>query len=148
MRIEVRTCIKCGETKEIVQRHKHATNTCGDCQRIAGREYQRAEAIREGRRIGLMGRVPYPLPEGYKTTGNYFKAMSSKTFKCKSRDEWRELMRNRLLNLNEDVLRWIYSHNSDEPIKRQKKIHKDYPDTRGMTWDEYQRGLGDDDVDS
>jgi len=148
MRIEVRTCVKCGETKDIPQKHKHATNVCDDCRREASRHYQKMESIREGRRVGATGRVPYPLSEGYSTTGNYFKSLASKTHKCKKREEWRELMRNRLLNIREDVLKWINAHDGDEPTKKQKKIERDYPDTRGMTWEEYQKGLGDDDVDS
>ncbi len=148
MRIEVRTCVKCGESKEIPQKHKHACNVCMDCQRAASRHYQRLETLKRGGVLGRTGRVPYPLPEPYKTTGNYFKAMSTKTFRCKTREEWRELMRTRLLNLNEDVLKWINAHDGEQPIKRQKKIDRDFPDTRGMTWEEYQRGLGDDDVDS
>jgi hypothetical protein len=148
MRIEVRTCVKCGETKEIPQKHKYACNVCMDCQRAASRHYQRLETLKKGGVLGRTGRVPYPLPEPYKTTGNYFKVMSTKTFRCKTREEWRELMRTRLLNLSEDVLKWINAHDGDTPIKRQKKIDRDFPDTRGMTWEEYQRGLGDDDVDS
>ena len=148
MRIESRTCIKCGEVKDIPQKHKHATNTCVECQREASKHYQREASIREGKRIGFIGRVPYPLSEGHSTTGNYFKSLASKTFKCKTRDEWRELMRNRLLNLSEDVLKWINAHDGDEPIKKQKRIESDYPDTRNITWEEYERGLGDNEVDS
>ncbi len=150
-RVEVRTCVKCGETKEIPQKYKHATNVCIECQRAASRHYQRLESIREGRRLGFTGRVPYPLSEGYSTTGNYFKAMASKTFKTKSREDWRELMRNRLNTTleNDELMRWINSHDGEEQKnKKQKRIETDYPDTRYMTWDEYERGLGDNEVDS
>jgi hypothetical protein len=149
-RVEIRTCIKCGETKEIPQKQKHATNTCIECQRTYSKEYQRAEAIREGRRVGTTGRVPYPLEERYTTTGNKFKLMASKTFRIRDKSEWRQLMRERLdaaLN-NVDLMKWINAHDGDEPIKKQKKIERDYPDTRGITWDEYERGLGEDEVDS
>lgn len=151
MKIEVKTCIKCGEEKEIPQKHKHATNTCTDCQRTASREYQRAEAIREGRRVGTTGRVPYPLRDGFKTTGNLFKGMASKTFKCKTKDEWRGLMRERLDKALEDadLMSWINAHDGDEvKDKKQKRIETDYPDTRYMTWEEYERGLGENEVDS
>ncbi len=77
MRIESRTCIKCGEVKDIPQKHKHATNTCVECQREASKHYQREASIREGKRIGFIGRVPYPLSEGHSTTGNYFKSLAS-----------------------------------------------------------------------
>lgn len=150
MRIEVRTCIKCGEEKEIPQKFKHATNTCLDCQRKWQREYQRAEAKRDGRRVGTTGRVPYPLPEGYKTTGNLFKVMSTKTFRCKTKEEWRALMKERLNAVfeNEELCRWIFAHNKEEQTKKQKRIEKDYPDIRYMTWEEWEKGLGDNEVDS
>lgn len=151
MRIEIRTCIKCGEEKEIPQKFKHATNTCPDCSRKQQREYQRAEAVREGRRVGFTGRVPYPLPDGFKTTGNYFKRLASKTFQCKDKKEWRALMRERLERIyeNEELCKWIFAHNKEEDeIKKVTRIHKDYPDTRYLTWEEYERGLGDNEVDS
>lgn len=149
-RIEIRKCLICEEDKPIPQKHKHATNVCLDCSRTRQREYQRAEAIREGRRVGTTGRIPYPLEEQYTTTGNKFKLMASKTFRTKSKSEWRQLMRERLDAAleNVDLMKWINAHDGDEPIKKQKKIERDYPDTRGMTWDEYERGLGEDDVDS
>ena len=151
LRIESRTCIKCGEVKDIPQRHKHATNTCVDCQRIASREYQRLEAIREGRRVGQTGRVPYPLTDEYKTPNDKFRKIAKYIFKLKDRDEWIAALRNNLDNAfnNTEVMNWINAHNEDnEPIKRQKVIHSDFPDTRNMTWDEFEAGLGEEDVDS
>jgi hypothetical protein len=44
---------------------------------------------------------------------------------------------------------WIKTEKEDEPKpKKPNNIKRDYPDTRGMTWEEYQKGLGEDDVDS
>ncbi len=150
-RIEVRTCIKCGETKEIVQRHKHATNTCGDCQREASRHYQKLEAIREGRRVGVIGRIPYPLEEEWKHVNEKFRFMAKKMKGIEDRGEWIELIRTNLelTFQNKDVMEWIYAHKDDEPTqKKQKTIQKDFPDTRNMSWDDYERGLGEEDVDS
>jgi hypothetical protein len=150
-RIEVRTCIKCGEEKEIVQRHKYATNTCADCQREASRIYQREEAIREGRRIGLIGRIPYPLEPKWKHMNDMFRARAKKMKGIEDREDWINQIR---INLEEafnkkEVMEWIYAHNDDEPTtKKQSKINIDLPDTRNMTWDEYERGLGEEDVDS
>lgn len=151
MRIEVRTCVKCGETKEIPQKNKYATNVCIECQRAASRHYQRMEAIREGRRIGATGRVPYPLEDKYTTTGNKFKLMASKTFKIKNRSDWRQLMKERLDAAleNDELMKWINAHDGDEPKeKRQKRIETDYPDTRYMTWDEWESQLDENDIDS
>jgi hypothetical protein len=151
MRIEVRTCIKCGETKEIPQPKSHANNICVDCSRKASREYQRKEAIREGRREGVQGRYPYPLEGKWAYPSQKFNTMAKKMKYMLQREEWVEQIR---INYEETinnplVMEWIKSAKDDnKPAKRQKKINKDYPDTRGMTWEEYQRGLGDEEVDS
>lgn len=150
-RIEIRTCVKCGETKEIPQRYSHANNICTDCARIYSREYQRAEAIKNGRRIGTTGRVPYPLRDGHRTTGNLFKCMASKTFKCKTKSEWRQLMKERLDKTFNDseLMSWINAHDGDEPKdKKPNKIKQDFPDTRNMTWDEWEAGGWGDETDS
>jgi hypothetical protein len=146
--VETRTCIKCGETKEIPQRNKHACNICVECQRAASRQYQKLETLKRGGTLGRTGRVPYPLNGEYETTNKKFRQLAIVTFKTKSREEWRELMRNRLVNLSEDVLKWIYAHQEDETPKRENKIKKDYPNTKGMTWEDYEKGLGDNEVDS
>ena len=66
------------------------------------------------------------------------------------REEWIEEIRKNLKETEEDeeLMAWINSHKDDDSVKPQRRINKDYPDTRNMTWEEYQRGLGDDDVDS
>ena len=148
-RVESRTCIKCGEVKDILQRHKYAINTCADCQRIASREYQRLEAIRKGQRVGVMGRFPYP--GGFDTSArNKFYRLKSELLKCKDRKEWLPIIiRNLDTALNDvDVMNWIKSTKDEDKPKKQKKIQTDYPDTRYMDWDEYERGLGSEDVDS
>lgn len=152
MRKEVRTCNKCGEIKDIIQRYKHATNTCDDCQRERAKEYQRAEAIREGRRVGVTGRWPYPLEDKWDYPNQKFNAMAKKMKYMMDREDWIEQIK---INLNETlnnplVMEWINAHKGDDdkPAKRQRKINKEYPDTRYITWEEYTKGLGKDDVDS
>ena len=141
-RIEVRTCIKCGEEKEIVQKFKYATNTCGDCQREASRIYQREEAIREGRRIGQTGRVPYPLESQWKHINDKFRFMAKKMKRIEDRDKWIQQIR---INLevtfqNKEIMEWIYAHKDDEPTaKKQSKINIDLPDTRKMDWEDFER---------
>jgi len=153
MVIEERTCIHCGETKQIPQpkNRNYASNICLDCSRQRSKEYQKKEAIREGRRIGIMGRFPYPLEGKWAYPTQKFNAMAKKMKYIMEREQWVEQIR---INLDETlnnplVMDWIKSaKDDDKPAKRQKKINKDYPDTRGMTWDEYTAGLGDEDVDS
>jgi protein-arginine kinase activator protein McsA len=150
-RVESRVCNKCGETKDIIQRHKHATNTCDDCQRERSKKYQRLAQIKKGRRVGISGRVPYPLAEGEDTPNHKFRMLSTKMFKIKEREEWILELRKRLNELfeNKAVMDWIYSHkDDDDKPKKQTKINKEYPDTRYITWEEYTKGLGEDDVDS
>jgi hypothetical protein len=151
MKIEERICIKCGETKEIPQPKDHANNICLDCARTASREYQKKVAIKDGRRIGVMGRFPYPLEGKWAYPVQKFNAMAKKMKYIMEREQWVEQIK---INLEETmnnplVMDWIKSaKDDDKPAKRQKKINKEYPDTRGMTWEEYTKGLGKDDVDS
>lgn len=149
-RVESRLCNKCGETKDIIQRHKHATNTCDDCQRERAKQYQREAAIKDGRRVGIAGRKPYP--GGFdKAARNKFYGLKTELDKCKYREEWIPLIKRNLdTALNDlELMNWIKSEMEDKPKgKAIKKIEMDLPDTRYMDWDEYQRGLGEEDVDS
>jgi len=149
-RIETRTCIKCGEEKEIKQRHMHANNICGDCSKALSKEYQRQAAIKAGVNVGVVGRKPYP--GGFDTTArNKFYKLKTELDKCKHREEWIPIIRRNLdIVLNDvDMMKWIKSTVDDEPKpKKQKAINRKLPDTRGMTWEEYQKGLGDEEVDS
>ena len=86
MRIEVRTCIKCGEEKDIVQRHIHANNICGDCGKARSKEYQKEAAIKKGKRIGMPGRKPYP--GGFDTAArNKFYRLKTELEKLHHREE-------------------------------------------------------------
>jgi hypothetical protein len=145
MRIEVRMCIKCGETKEITQRHKHANNICGDCSRATAKLYQREAAIKAGKNIGVVGRKPYP--GGFDTAArNKFYRLKTELEKLHYREEWKPILsRNLDVVLNDkEMLEWIKSTKDDEPKpKRIKAINKKLPDTRGMTWEEWEKlGFG------
>ena len=153
MKIEVRTCIHCGEIKEIPQPKNHTNNICLDCSRKRAREYARNKAVKNGKREGIFGRFPYPLEGKWAYPNQKFNAMAKKMKYMLNREEWIEQIR---INCDETfnnplVMDWINAHKGDDdekPNKRQKRISKDYPDTRGMTWDEYTAGLGEEDVDS
>ena len=149
MRTEIRTCIKCGETKEIIQRHKHATNTCGDCTKACAKEYQR-EASEKAGKSNIVGRKPYPGTFDIAARTKFYR-LKAELEKCKDRKEWIPII---IRNLNtafndEELMLWIRTEKDDEPKpKKQKTIHRELPDTRGMTWEEYMEGLGEEDVDS
>lgn len=154
MRIELRTCIHCGETKEIKQpkNSNHASNICLECSRTRGREYQIKAAIKDGRRIGVPGRFPYPLEGKWTYPVQKFNAIAKKLKYMLEREEWVAQIK---INLEEAlnnplIMDWIKSAKDDDdvPKKKRSSIVKDFPDTRGMTWEEYQKGMGDDDVDS
>lgn len=147
MIIEVRTCIKCGETKEITQRHTHANNICNDCVKAKQRIYAKEAAIKAGKG-SIVGRKPYP--GSFDIAGrNKFYRMKTELEKCKHREEWIPIIiRNLDIALNNaEIMQWIKTEDEPKP-KKPNKIKTDYPDTRGMTWEEYRKGLGKDDVDS
>jgi hypothetical protein len=148
-RFEIRTCIKCGEEKEIKQRHIHANNICADCGKARSKEYQREASIKAGKGT-IVGRKPYP--GGFDSGArNKFYRLKTELDKCKHREEWIPILaRNLDVTLNDvEIMTWIKTEKEDEPKpKKPNNIKRDYPDTRGMTWEEYQKGLGEDDVDS
>ena len=148
MRTEIRTCIKCGEDKEIVQRHIHATNICGDCAKALSNKYQREAAIKAGKNIGVVGRKPYP--GGFDTAArNKFYRLKTELDKSNYREEWIPIIRRNLdIVLNDvEMMIWIKSTNDDEPKpKKQKAINRKLPDTRNMTWEEWDKlGYGTED---
>ena len=149
MRLEIRTCIKCGEEKEIKQRYAHACNTCADCMRARQKVYAKEAAIKAGKG-SIVGRKPYPGT--FDIAGrNKFYRLKTELEKCTYREEWIPLIKRNLdITLNDsEIMQWIRTEKEDEAKpKKPNKIKTDYPDTRGMTWDEYEKGLGEDEVDS
>jgi len=150
MRYENRTCIICGEAKDILQRFKHATNICKECTNERAKFYLKRAAENRGQRIrpGRNGRIPYPLVDGETTPNAKFRKIAQKMMKLKYRDEWILQIKENFDSIPLDVLEWVYRHDTKVKTKKATKIKSDYPDTRYMDWDEYERGLGDDSVDS
>ena len=148
-RIEIRKCIHCGEEKPIEQPEGFARNICRECRNKRSNKYSTEKALANGRRPGLNGRIPYPMRSKTQTLNQYFRILAKEMFAIKDRNKSIELMKERLNKVleNEELMRWINGHDEDKP-KKQTQIRKDYPDTRYITWEEYQKGLGDEDVDS
>lgn len=142
-RIEIRKCIHCGEEKPIPQPEKFARNICKECRNKMSNHYNTQKALANGRRQGLIGRIPYPKPEGFKTINQYFRSLAKETFNIKDRKQSIELMKERLSKVleNEELMMWINGHEEDKP-KKQTQIKKDYPDTRYITLEEIEKGLG------
>ena len=61
-------------------------------------------------------------------------------------------MRKRLEEVfrNEEVMRWINSHDGNEEVKskRDKRKNLNLPDTRNLNWDDWEEGGWGDEVDS
>ena len=140
-RIEIRTCIKCGEEKEIKQRHIHANNICGDCAKAYSKVYQKEAAIKAGVNVGVVGRKPYP--GGFDTAArNKFYRLKTELDKCNHREEWIPIIRRNLdIVLNDkEMMIWIKSTNDDEPKpKKQKVINRKLPDTRNISWEDWEK---------
>jgi hypothetical protein len=150
MRIEIRECIKCGEIGEIPQPKDHTSNVCKECRNKAARIYAERRAEQKGQRKGMMGRLPYPLEGKWAYPLQKFQSINKVFKKLHFRHEWIEQIRINLeitLN-NKEVMDWINAHKDEAPLKRQKKIERDYPDTTKMTWDEWEKGGWGDEVDS
>jgi hypothetical protein len=140
MIIEIRTCIKCGETKEIKQKATHANNVCGECMRSRQKEYAKEAAIKAGKGT-IVGRKPYP--GGFDTAArSKFYRLKTELDKCKNRKEWIPIIiRNLDITLNDkEIMEWIKTEKEDEDKpKKQKTIKRDFPDTRGITWEDWEK---------
>jgi hypothetical protein len=139
-------CIHCKETKLIPQRNEHRNNICSTCAAERQREYAKKKAKAEGKRSGIVGRVPYPLGEWEYVTQKFY-AIQNKLNKCKSREERIEQIRKNLDAVLEDkeVMDWIWMHDKEERQKKAdkrrkaKKSQKENIDTRNITWDEWEK---------
>jgi hypothetical protein len=146
---EIRVCNICNEefhTMKPLFRCKHCTN-----------EWNKQETkrkIAEGLIEPLEHKLPYPFDTTNGDAANRFRRIQKELSNCYTKEERREFYKKQLEEAEElGILLWIYDRR-DEETKKEKRtqtrgmIKRNYPDTRGMTWDEYERGLGDDDVDS
>jgi hypothetical protein len=62
--------------------------------------------------------------------------------KCKHREEWIPIIvRNLYTAFNDkEIMEWIKSTNDDEPKpKKQKTINKKLPDTRNISWEDWEK---------
>lgn len=142
--IIVDVCIHCKEVKDLVQRHKHRTNICEDCSRARQREYHKIEAEKSGRRAGIIGRLPYPL-QGWSYIQQKHQSILKELKKCKSREEYRNKLRENLTNIleNPELLKWINAHNGEERTneveakRKAREGRKENIDTRNISWEEW-----------
>jgi hypothetical protein len=141
---EIRTCNVCSKefhTLKPLFRCKFCTN-----------EFNKKETKRkleEGLIEALEHKQPYPFDTTNGEAGSRFRRIQKALDGCNSREERRELFHKQLQEAEElGILLWIYDRrDSDTKKETQSKsrgmIKKDYPDTRNMTWDDYEReGLG------
>jgi hypothetical protein len=61
--------------------------------------------------------------------------------KCKNREEWIPIIKRNLdITLSDaEIMKWIKSEKEEEKPKKQKTINRELPDTRGITWEEWDK---------
>lgn len=141
-RTELRVCIKCGEEKQITQRNERAKNNiCKECTNLASKEYARKQAIKDGKRVGIKGRMPYP--GGYEELGRKkLYDRKRELDKTKYREEWIEIIRRNFEEVinNSEMMDYIngrgdYDDERENRVKREEKVDMEY-----LTWEDYERG--------
>jgi len=139
---ELRKCIKCGEEKQIPQRNPKAKNNiCNQCGNTYAREHARKKAIKDGKRVGIKGRLPYP--GGFEETAREKLLQRKKELdKIKDREVWIEVIRQRFEEIinNKELMDYINARgdNTSEREERMQKEEKE--DIHLMTWEDYERG--------
>lgn len=138
---EDRICMDCGNGFHTMQ----PTNRCNECKKIWTRNRQK-----EKLELGLIEKhTPkenYPFGTQNGEAARRFKRIQKGLNKCFSREERREYYNNQLREAEElGILTWIYDRrdsesNSEGRVKRETKIKKEYPDTRNIDWEEFERG--------
>jgi len=128
-------------------------NRCNVCTN-EWNKIQKQRKIDEGLIIPLENKLPYPFNTTNGEASSRFKRIQKGLKECYTREERREFFQKQLKEAEElGIMQWIFDRR-DEETKREKRtqtrgmIKKHYPDTRGITWEEYTKGLGDNDVDS
>ena len=139
---ELRVWIKCKEEKEIVQRKPNAKNNiCKECTNEAAKEYARVKAIKDGKRIGQRGRLPYP--GGFEEVGREKLLLRKKELdKIKDREEWVKLIRERFEQIINDVevMDYINLRGEYADVEDNRKTREEKDDFQYLTWDDFERG--------
>jgi len=96
----------------------------------------------------------YPFDTSNGEAKSRFRRIYRELNKCETREELTAHYDKMFKEIEElGILQWIMDRRDAETAeakksKSVKRIRNEYPDTRGMTWEEYQKGLGDEEVDS
>mgnify|MGYP003347066483 CR=1 FL=1 len=139
-------CIRCGETKGILQKFTHRTNVCEECRNKLQKIFQRK--YKEQRREGHEGgRKEYPLGD-WKSQKQKFNTLKRELSHINDRSEWIDVIRKRLdaLGENAELYKWIIKHQSQHPVpiaggaptipreRRGPKSKGDLPNTKDMPY--------------
>ena len=146
---ETRTCNVCSiefHTMKPINRCKECTNKHNKQRTI--------ERMENGEIPTYEAKKNYPFNTNNGEAVARFHKIQYALRDCKTKEERRAHFAKQLKEIEElGILEWIYDRRDEESknekrTKSRKTIKRDFPDTRGMTWDEYTAGLGQDDVDS
>ena len=102
--------------------------------------------IAEGLIEPLEHKLPYPFDTTNGVAANRFRRIQKALNKCYTREERREFFQKQLNEAEElGILLWINDRRDNESKKETQSVSKaktikKYPDTRNMTWDDYERG--------
>jgi hypothetical protein len=122
-----RTCYKCGTDFELKPTDK-ASNICYPCKR----EYQKNIENKKSK-VFLDGyKEPYPIPDNQRR--KRFNKLVEELEAIDNREEWIELLKYRLDNIEPAILKWIYDRRSQSALQEEldRKVKKEdtYEDTR------------------
>ena len=146
---ETRTCNMCSKEFHTMKPINRCTPCTNEWNKI-----EKQRKIDEGLIIPYENKENYPFNTMNGEAANRFNRIQKELKNCYTREERRAFYQKQLKEAEElGIIKWIFDRRDAETKNENRTqtrgmIKKHYPDTRGMTWDEYQRGLGDDDVDS
>jgi hypothetical protein len=138
---ETRICSVCSTSFHTMK----PLNKCVPCTNAWNKQ-----RLKEKIELGLIEKLEYKENYPFNTTNgeshNRFRRIQKALDKCNTREERREHYNKQLKEAEElGILAWIYDRRDnatklEKAVKRDTKITKQYPDTRYMDWEEYERG--------
>lgn len=139
---EDRVCRYCGDSFHAIR----PVWRCNACQSKLQKECN--DKVRRERK------EHYPFDTANGEAKSRFRRIYRELNKCETRAELTAHYDKMFKEIEENgILQWILDRRDLETQEARKtksgnSIRNEYPDTRGMTWEEYRKGLGKDDVDS
>ena len=138
---EIRVCRVCGVDFHTMK----PLNRCVPCTNAWNKE-----RLKERQELGLLPKHEYKENYPFNTDNGdavrRFKRIQKELKECETREERQAHYQKQLKEAEElGILKWIYDRRdahtiSESKVKRHTKIVKEYPDTRNLTWEEFDEG--------